>query len=50
MKTRIVAGREFDKNDRQLNVCILNQSAAEFFFPHEQALSTLGIRFVAALR
>jgi predicted permease len=38
MKTRIVAGREFDKNDRQLNVCILNQSAAEFFFPHEQAL------------
>jgi predicted permease len=38
MKTRIVAGREFDKNDRQLNVCILNQSAAQFFFPHEQAL------------
>jgi len=38
MKTRIVAGREFDKNERQLNVCILNQSAAEFFFPHEQAL------------
>jgi len=38
MKTRIVAGREFDKNERQLNVCILNQSAAEFFFPHEQPL------------
>jgi predicted permease len=38
MKTRIVAGREFEKNERQLNVCILNQSAAEFFFPHEQAL------------
>ena len=38
MKTPIVAGREFDKNDRQLNVCILNQSAAEFFFPHELAL------------
>jgi predicted permease len=38
MKTRIVAGREFDRNDRQLNVCILNQSAAEFFFPHQQAL------------
>jgi len=38
MKTRIVAGREFDKNERQLKVCILNQSAAEFFFPHEQAL------------
>lgn len=38
MKTRIVTGREFEKNERQLNVCILNQSAAEFFFPHEQAL------------
>jgi predicted permease len=38
MKTPIVAGREFDKYDRQLNVCILNQSAAEFFFPHEPAL------------
>jgi putative ABC transport system permease protein len=37
MKTRIVAGREFEKTDRQLNVCILNQSA-EFFFPHEQAV------------
>src|SRR6266404_140910 len=38
MKTRILEGREFDKNERQLNVCILNQSAAAFFFPHEQAL------------
>ena len=38
MKTGIVAGREFEKNERQLNVCILNQSAAEFFFPHQQAL------------
>jgi predicted permease len=38
MKTRIVAGREFEKNERQLNVCILNQSAAAFFFPHEEAL------------
>jgi predicted permease len=38
MKTRIVAGREFEKSERQLNVCILNQSAAEFFFPHEQAV------------
>jgi FtsX-like permease family len=27
-----------EKNDRQPNVCILNQSAAAFFFPHEQAL------------
>jgi len=38
IKTRIVAGREFEKNERQLNVCILNQSAAEFFFPHEQVV------------
>ena len=38
MKTRIVSGREFEKTDRQPNVCILNQSAAEFFFPHEQAV------------
>jgi predicted permease len=38
IKTRIVAGREFEKNERQLNVCILNQSAAEFFFPHQQAV------------
>src|SRR5216684_324001 len=38
MKTRMVAGREFEKNERQLNVCILNQAAAGFFFPHEQAV------------
>ncbi len=38
MKTRIVEGREFQKNERQLNVCILNQSAAEFFFPHQGAI------------
>ena len=38
MNTRILAGREFDRNDRQLNVCILNESAAEYFFPHQQAL------------
>jgi predicted permease len=38
MKTRIIAGREFEKTDRQLNVCILNESAAEFFFPHQQAV------------
>jgi predicted permease len=38
MKTRILAGREFEKNERELNVCILNESAAAFFFPHQQAL------------
>ena len=38
MKTRILAGREFEKTDRSWNVCVLNESAAEFLFPHEQAL------------
>jgi predicted permease len=38
MKTRILAGREFERTDRELNVCILNESAAEFFFPHQQAV------------
>jgi len=38
MKTGILAGREFAPRERRLNVCILNQSAAEFFFPHEQAI------------
>ncbi|HEX4546613.1 MAG TPA: ABC transporter permease, partial [Candidatus Acidoferrum sp.] len=38
MKTRIIAGREFEKDERELNVCILNQSAAAFFFPNQQPL------------
>jgi predicted permease len=38
MKTRIAAGREFAANERSVDVCILNQSAAAFFFPHQQAL------------
>jgi predicted permease len=38
MKTRILDGREFNKDERQLNVCILNQSAAAFFFPNQQPL------------
>jgi predicted permease len=38
MKTRILSGREFAKNDRSLNVCILNRSAAAFLFPHQEAL------------
>jgi hypothetical protein len=33
IQTRILDGREFEKSDRQLDVCILNQSAASFFFP-----------------
>src|SRR5260370_16672549 len=38
MKTRMMAGGEFEKNERQLIVCFLNQAAAGFFFPHEQAV------------
>lgn len=38
MKTQIVSGREFAKNDRSLNICILNQSAATFLFPHQETL------------
>src|ERR1700743_3137445 len=35
IQTRILAGRDFEKSDRSLDVCILNQSAANFFFPGE---------------
>jgi predicted permease len=33
IQTSIIAGRDFEKSDRALDVCILNQSAANFFFP-----------------
>ncbi len=33
IQTSIIAGRDFEKSDRSLDVCILNQSAANFFFP-----------------
>jgi putative ABC transport system permease protein len=38
IQTRILAGREFEKSDRQLDVCILNQSAADFFFPGQSPI------------
>jgi predicted permease len=38
MQTRIVAGREFAKNERALNVCILNRAAATSLFPGAEAL------------
>ena len=38
MKTAILAGREFERNDRQRNVCVLNQAAAQYLFPREAAL------------
>lgn len=39
METQILEGREFEKNERSLNVCILNRSAADFLFPHQEAVS-----------
>jgi predicted permease len=38
MKTALLSGREFQKNERLPNVCILNEAAANFLFPHQQAL------------
>ncbi len=38
METHILEGREFAKNERAPNVCVLNRSAANYLFPHEQAL------------
>ena len=38
MNTHILEGREFQKNERSLNICIVNRAAANFFFPHEAAL------------
>ncbi len=38
MQTHILKGREFEKNERMLNVCILNEYAANYLFPHEEAL------------
>jgi predicted permease len=40
MKTRIVAGREFRKNEREANVCIVNESAARSLFPHEKSIGS----------
>jgi predicted permease len=33
IQTSIIAGRDFEKSDRSTDLCILNQSAANFFFP-----------------
>jgi predicted permease len=38
IETRILEGREFLKNERKPNVCILNQAAASYFFPHSEPL------------
>jgi len=36
MKTLMLAGREFESSERDRTVCIVNQSAAAFLFPHQQ--------------
>jgi predicted permease len=38
MKTKILAGREFDPGERDWTICILNQAAAASLFPHTQPL------------
>ncbi len=38
MKTRIVEGREFERQERDRNVCVLNQAAARYLFPGQSAL------------
>jgi len=38
MKIAILAGREFERQERARTRCILNQSAAEYLFPHQQAI------------
>jgi hypothetical protein len=38
MKTTILDGREFQDNERDRSVCVLNQSAAAYLFPRQQAV------------
>jgi hypothetical protein len=38
MKTAILQGREFQDNERDLSVCVLNQSAAAYLFPRQLAI------------
>ncbi|HEU0179045.1 MAG TPA: ABC transporter permease [Blastocatellia bacterium] len=38
MQIRILAGREFERNERDRSVCILNKSAASHLFPQQVAI------------
>jgi len=38
MKTKILAGREFQDNEMDRGVCMVNQAAAAFLFPGQQVL------------
>lgn len=40
MKTRILSGREFEKRERDANICIVNESAAKSLFPHQEAIGS----------
>ncbi|MFN7996922.1 MAG: ADOP family duplicated permease [Bryobacteraceae bacterium] len=38
MQTRVISGREFDRRERDFSVCMINQSAAGFLFPHQEPI------------
>jgi predicted permease len=38
MKTPMIAGREFERNERTRDVCVVNQSAAAALFPGQSAI------------
>ncbi len=38
MRIGILAGREFERQERDRSRCILNQSAANYLFPHQQPI------------
>jgi predicted permease len=38
MNTTILEGREFYDNERDRSICVLNQSAAAYLFPHQRAI------------
>jgi predicted permease len=38
MKVAILAGREFERRERDRSHCILNQSAADYLFPRQRAI------------
>jgi predicted permease len=38
MQTRILAGREFDRRERDRIVCVVNESAAKHLFPNSQSI------------
>ncbi len=38
MRTRILTGREFERNERDRSVCVLNQSAANHLFPQQEVI------------